>query len=203
MNKIKFVLVICLMILGLLIFSHSNYLDLTGTKQQDKPDYLVDTYREYDLDLDNKKEVIYFRTNEVAFGDWTTEVFVNEVVKPALTVDGLLKNISVNDISNNFRILELVISGGGKLINSHLYKYQNGKLIRIPIITSSQNQIWDIWSSGGTEFKDLNKDGVMEMFVYHRHYPPEAKRTVDVYKFNGGIFKKYREYEEAMEEVYF
>lgn len=193
MNKKLLILAICLMILGVVIFS----------KQQDKPLYLVDTYHEYDLDLDHKKERIYFRTKEIEFGDWSTEVFVNELIKPTLTVDGLLKNEGVYDISNNTRILELVISGGGKLINSHFYQYQDGKLVRIPVITNSGSQHWDIWSSGGTEFKDLNNDDIMEMLVYHRHYPPQAKRTVEVYEFDGKRFSKYQEYEESTPDIYY
>lgn len=174
-----------------------------NTKQIERPSYLVDAHREYDLDLDNKKEIIYFHTNEVEFGDWSTDIFVKDLTKPMLTVDGLLKSDSIYDISDNIRILELEISAGGKLINSLLYQYQNGKLIRIPVIADSSSQLWDIWSSGGTEFKDLNNDTTLEMFVYHRHYPPEAERTVEVYKFDGKSFQKNSEYEESIMDIYY
>ena len=194
MRKIFLITICIILITGVVI--------LYKTKQDDRPSYLVDTHQEYDLDLDNKNELLYFHTKEVKFGNWTTEVFVNNSVKPVLIVSGLLKDYRVYDIAENIRILELEISAGGKLVNSLLYKYHEGFLVRVPIAIDSNSQLWDVWSSGGAEFKDLDDDGVLEMLVYHRNYPPKANRRVEAYRFEDNIFQKYKEYKEATEEIY-
>ena len=192
MKKI-IVLTICLIIFSVVIVL---------TRQSDRPNYLADSYHKYNLDLDNKQETVHFYTKEIEFGDWKTDIFVNDFTKSLLTIDGLLRNGSSYDISTNIRTLVLEISAGGKLINSLLYRYQDGKLIRIPVITDSSNESWDIWSSGGTDFIDTDSDGIKEMLVYHRHYPPQVRRTVEVYKFDGKIFHKYQEYEETTPNIY-
>lgn len=191
MKKIT-ILLTCLIVLSVLIIP-----------LPDRPSYLVDAYNEYDLNLDNQKETFYFHTKEIEFGDWKTNIFVNNLSKPVLTVNGLLRNNRVYDISDSIRILELEISTGGKLINSYLYQYRDDKLIRIPVVTNSPSQTWDIWSSGGTEFVDTDSDGIKEMLVYHRHYPPEAKKTVEEYKFDEKIFQKVQEYEEITPSIYY
>lgn len=134
-----------------------------------------------------------------------TEIFTQQSIEPILSLDNFYFNSMFIDLDTQTskEIFEIQLNAGGKLINSLLYQNQEGKLIRIPVITRSGSKSWDTWSSGGTEFIDTDKDGIKEMLVYHRHYPPEAKRTVEVYKFDSKIFQKDHEYEEITQEIYY
>lgn len=133
-----------------------------------------------------------------------TEIFINQFSDPVLSLDGFYYDSRFIDLDTNIdnKVFEIQINTGGKLLTSLVYRYEDESLIRIPVSTEKPGGYLGTVSSGGAEFKDVDGDNVKEMFVYHRHYPPEAKRTVEVYKFNGDIFQKYKEYEEAMEKIY-
>lgn len=161
------------------------------------------TTSKYDLDADGEIESLYFQNEEIEYGDWKTHIYINGSSKPNLIVPDLLEKNTTHDISKNMRILKLQMSAGGKLVNTILYQYRSGRLIEIPITTESLEPTLNTWNSGGSEFKDLDKDGIKEMLMYQRHYPPEAKRTVETYKFNGKVFQKNGEYEEPMPNVYY
>lgn len=183
--KLVFLLLVSLLFLSQVIFLHypspqKNNLEI----------------RSYDLDIDGNKDQILFHSYQTEPGSWQTNVFINQQTIPKLTLKGFFKESRMYDISqDNFRVLEIEIIEG-KSINSLIYNSQNGKLIRIPVSTEKPPSFIGIVSRNSPEFKDIDDDGVLEMLVYYRLYPPEKKRTVEVYKFSGEIFKKYQEYEE-------
>lgn len=157
--------------------------------------------RLYDLDIDGNKEQIAFHSYQIGSGSWQTNVYVNKQATPQLTLRGFFKESHVYDIKDNFRILEIELIGG-KSVNSLVYKSQNGKLIRIPVSTEKPPGFIGIVSRNLPEFKDMDNDGVLEMIAYYRLYPPEKKRTVEIYKLSGKIFMKYQEYEEETPMYY-
>lgn len=159
--------------------------------------------RVLDLDQDGTREVIDIHSFETSPVIYKTEIFINSSVQPEVSLDGFyFASRLINlDLNKKKKIFEMQLLSG-KLINSLTYKYEKGKLIRIRVSTEKPGSYLGIISSGGTEFTDIDNDGVAEMFIYHRHYPPEKKRTVEVYKYSGVIFEKQTEYEEKTAEVY-
>lgn len=155
----------------------------------------------YDFDLDQKKENIIFRSSPVGLDDGITEVFLNNKDKPELTIKGYFVNSKIVDITNVLRILEVEVLVG-KSINSLIYRYENGKLIRVSVSTEKAPFFEGLVSRNPPEYKDVDNDGILEILVYYRYFPPQKKRTVEVYKFNGKQFKKQKEYEEETTEVY-
>lgn len=160
------------------------------------------TQEQYDLDADGNPETVYFKINGNEYGNWKTEVFLNNSKTPLIRVDDLLIKKSLQKISKSTRILKLELSAGGKLVNTVLYQYKDSKITEIPITTASQESDPNTWSSGGSEFKDLDTDGIKEMLIYHGYYPQPA-RTVGVYKFNGKHFIHSQEYDEPTPEAYY
>ena len=156
---------------------------------------------EYDLDADDKPETVYFKIRGTEYGDWSTDIFVNNSRNPLAGADDLIVRSSTQDISKKTRIMKLEMTAGGNLVNTLLYQYRNGELIEIPIITNPH--ILGTWNNGGTQFKDSDEDGVSEMFVYHGFYPVNEKRTVEIYKFDGNKFIKNKEYKETTANVYY
>ena len=161
-----------------------------------------DTINEYDLNADGKTETLYFRNEEIEFGDLKTHVFINDPDKSALVVEGLLENSAVHNISKNVRVLKLAMSAGGKLVNTVLYQYHEDKLIEIPIMDEISQPTPNTWSSGGSDLKDTDRNGIKELLVYHEHQPSWEMRTVDVYRYNGSSFQKDTEYEEQATRVH-
>src|SRR3989344_7998766 len=108
-----------------------------------------------------------------------TQIFTSLSSYPILSLDCFFYDARFIklDPRNQMEMFVIELNTGGKLMNSLIYQYKDNKLVEIPIQINSS--ISSIWSSGGTEFKDANGDEILEMFVSHRHYPPEAKKTVE------------------------
>lgn len=200
MKKLVFLLVcLILFIIGIILFNHFNY-------SQDKIKKLQPVFPLYeqisDLDLDGKNEIIEFYSSPVDLTGGNTDIFINKETNAKVSLSGYFQKSDIYDIAKDVRVLEVQTNLGGKLINSIILVYQNGELTRIPIFDGVKSLPRGIFSSGGIEFKDYDSDGILEMFVYHRHYPPEAKRTVEIYQFTNQVFKKVQEYEESTPNVY-
>lgn len=131
--------------------------------------------------------------------------FIDQSADPILSLNGFYYDSRFIDldIHNGIKIFEIELNTGGKLLTSLVYKYKDGTLARIPVSTEKPGGYLGTVSGGGTEFIDTDSDGILEMKVFHRHYLPEEKRDVEVYKFDGRIFKKYKEYEETLSYVYY
>ena len=134
-----------------------------------------------------------------------TEIFTNRFTNPVLSLDGFYygSRFIDLDIQSGIKTFEIELNTGGKLLTSLVYRYKDGSLTRIPVSTEKPGGYLGTVSSGGAEFKDIDNDGIKEMLVYNRYYPPEAKRTVAVYKFDGQTLNKYQEYEESTAYIYY
>ncbi len=131
-----------------------------------------------------------------------TEVYVGNQKTPQVVVDGILFQAYSLDINGDYdQELNLQVISG-KLINSLVYRYDNGELVKIPVSTERPPSYYGTVTHNLPLFKDEDGDGVMELFAYYAHGEPEAKRTVEAYKFNGQIFDLTRRYEENMPEIY-
>lgn len=149
--------------------------------------------------------IFKIRSYETAPVVGRTEIFIDQSINPILSLNGFYydsKLINL-DARKSVNLFLIQLNGGGKLLNSLVYRYQDGSLTRIPVSTEKLGGYLGTESSGGAEFIDIDKDGILEMLVYHRHYPPETQRIVELYKFNGEVLEKTQEYEEPMSEIYF
>jgi len=168
----------------------------------------------FDLESLRKDKTLYLRSgvNEIkiyfqsyaivepVFGK--TDVYIGSSRNPQISLDGHLYNAYAVDINNDGKDeLEIEIVAGQSL-NSLVYRIINGQLHRIAVSTENPKNWEGIVSRNSPEFKDINKDGVLEMLAYYRFFPPEKRRKVEVYKFTGLQFRKVKEYEEDMPEVY-
>lgn len=131
-----------------------------------------------------------------------TDVYVNNSKTPQLLLDGYFYNAYGIDVNSDGKEELEIETESGHSLNSLIYKYLGGRLERIPVSTENPKGWKGIVSRNAPEFKDVNKDGLLEMLAYYRFFPPEKKRKVEVYKFTGVLFQKVREYEEKMPEVY-
>lgn len=195
MKKLVFLLACLVLFIGIILFNHFNY-------SQDKIKKIHPAPPLYgqisDLDLDGKNEIIDFYSSPIDLTGGNTDIFINRETNAKVSLSGYFQKGDIYDIAKNVRVLEVQTNSGGKLINSIILVYRNGELTRIPIFDGVKSLPQGIFSSGGVEFKDYDSDGILEMFVYHRHYPPEAERTVEIYEFTDQVFKKVQEYEESM-----
>lgn len=99
-------------------------------------------------------------------------------------------------------MLEIQTSSGHSL-NSLLYQYRNGQLARISVSTENPPYYEGIVSRNAPEFRDLDGDGVQEMLVYSRYFPPRSQRQIEVYKFVSNSFVKTTSFKEALSETYY
>lgn len=154
-----------------------------------------------DLDSDGIDEKIVLKSHLGLPGEEKTEVYLNGIW-PILTLYGFLDNVLTHDIDNSrYKFIELQLAAGHS-INSLIYKYQKGVLKRIPVSTEKVPYFMGIVARNTPEFKDVDGDGVLEMFAYYRHFPPEKRRTVEIYKFNGEEFKRQKKYDETTPEIF-
>lgn len=131
-----------------------------------------------------------------------TDVYTGSGNLPRFSLPGFFRNaysIDIEDDGNEELVVEVET---GHSIDSSVYKYSNKKLNRILISNGPSTILESITTRNTPEFKDTNHDGVLEMFVYYRFFPPEKRRRVELYKFDGQRFSKIKEYEEATSEFY-
>lgn len=152
-----------------------------------------------DLDLDGKIEKIRIHSIAKDLFNQQTDIFINDFSAPVLSLKDYLFKSEIEYLTDKEPILHIETQQG-HLINSLLYRYINNQLIRIHVSTEKSGSYLGTVSSDGAEFKDMDTDGVKEMLVYHRHYLPIP--TVEVYKFDGKWFFKYKEYEEQTPRIY-
>lgn len=136
--------------------------------------------------------------------DWKTDMEVADRSYSRLSFYGWLSSAYSVDLEKDGQDELVVEVITGKTIGTVVYKFTGGILSRIPISTEKPGPrgFYGISSRNSPEFKDLDDDGILEMLAYYRFFPPEKKRTVEVYKFNGRIFDLVRKYEEKMPDVY-
>lgn len=170
----------------------------------DKDKKLPDKNLSLSLDLDSNGtiEKVNIKSYIGLPGEEKTEVYLNNELNPVFIFYGFLDNVLTHNIDRSgYKVLEFQLAGGHS-INSLIYRYQNGELIRIPVSTEKLPYFMGIVARNIPEFIDLDNDGILEMLAYYRYFPPEKKRRVEVYKFNGTSFEKQKEYEEKTSEVY-
>lgn len=160
------------------------------------------TSMSFDLDGDGISEKIGLRPYLGLPGEEKTEVYLNGSLQPTFTLFGFLESVLTHNIDNSkYKVLELQLASGHS-INSLLYRYKDGVLKRIPVSTEKAPYFMGIVARNTPEFKDTDGDGIMEMFVYYRYFPPEKRRKVELYKFNGVEFEKQKQYEESTPVIY-
>lgn len=191
MTKIIILFGFCLLVISWLNYQLQNRGQSQGTN----------IYRVSDLDDDGQKESLFLYSPPVDLSEGTTRIYINDQKNPKLTLRGYFMDSKIFDIKKGLRVLEVEVMTG-KSVNSIIYRYQDGKLVRVPVSTEKAPYFIGIVARNTPEFKDIDGDGILEMFAYYRHFPPEKKRTVEVYKFNGEQFEKQKEYEEKTPEVY-
>lgn len=156
----------------------------------------------YDLDNNGQEESILFRSPAIDLSDGTTSIYINGQKEPELILKGYFRDSKIFDIKKGLRILEVEVMTG-KSVNSIIYRYQDGKLVRVPVSTEKASYFIGVVARNTPVFQDIDGDGMLEMLAYYRHFPSEKKRTVELYTFNGEQFEKQKEYEEETPEVYF
>lgn len=194
MNKIWFLALIP--ILFSLWFFNLDRLDLKSNKWINYS---------FDLDSDGIEEDIYFHSYTLYpqnVVDWKTEVFMNDNSHPKLVLAGLFEKTMVHNIdTDTVKELEIQVLSG-KSTNTLIYRYRGGELVRIPVSTENSPYYEGVVSRNEPEFKDMDGDGIQEMMVYYRHFPPDFGRTTEVYQLNEEEFKKVKEYEESTPQIY-
>ncbi|KKU03027.1 MAG: hypothetical protein UX99_C0008G0016 [Candidatus Amesbacteria bacterium GW2011_GWB1_47_26] len=154
-----------------------------------------------DLDWDGREEKLLIYSSSYLSLDPRTYLFINYNPIPRLSLKGHYLESNIHEIKPGEFILE-VQTVSGKSVNSLVYFYRQGSLRRIPVSTENSPYYEGVVSRNEPEFRDTDGDGIQEMLVYYRHFPPDFKRTVEIYKLNGETFKKIKEYEESTPEVY-
>lgn len=136
--------------------------------------------------------------------DWQTGMVVNDRSLSKFRFEGWLSTTYPVDLEGDGGDELVVEILSGKTINTIIYKFVAGVLTRVPVSIEKPG-LWGFYgiaSRNSPEFRDLDGDGRLEMLAYYRFFPPEMRRKVEVYKFNGRIFDLVRKYEEKMPEVY-
>lgn len=172
-------------------------------ESQKKIHYLCSITRtttSFDLDHDGVVETVTFDSPTTSVWGGASHIFVNNKDQ-GISVNGFYRNSNIIPLHNTLKILEVEFFTG-QSINTLVYQYTNDQLIGIPVSTEHVPAFSGIVSRNIPEFKDVDNDGTLEMLAYYRYFPPEAKRTVEVYKFKNGIFDKQQEYEETTPEIY-
>lgn len=154
-----------------------------------------------DLDRDGRKEKLLIYSSSYLSLDPRTYLFINYNPKPKLSLRGHYVESNIHQIKPGEFTLE-VQTMNGKSINSLVYFYRHGSLKRIPVSTENSPYYEGAVSRNEPEFKDMDGDGIQEMMVYYRHFPPDFRRTVVVYQLNEEEFQKIKEYEELTPEIY-
>lgn len=160
--------------------------------------------RFFDIDGDRKFEKFtVFSTWKKEIGDEITKIYINDNETPNLILQGYFDGIDIHAMNpQGFQVLE-VRTADGHSIDTTFYTYKNGQLKLVPVSTSKPPSFYGIVSRNKPEFKDIDNNGTLELLAYYRHFPPEKKRTVEVYKFNRQKFTKTQEYEESLSNMYF
>ncbi|MEK7111037.1 MAG: hypothetical protein AAB856_00425 [Patescibacteria group bacterium] len=156
-----------------------------------------------DLDQDGKIEKItVFSTLGKEIGDENTKIYIDNNERPALDLGGYFDGIQVYKIDPQGRQVLEVRTAGGHSIETTFYTYKKGSLKIVPVSTAKPPSFYGIVSRNVPELKDSDGDGALELFAYYRHFPPDFKRTVEVYQLSGEVFQKIEEYEEPTPEIY-
>lgn len=192
MKKVTTLFILLLLVVGLFQFKLQNKNYEGG----------MNINRAYDLDNNGQEETILFHSPSVDLSDGTTSIYINGQKEPELILRGYFRDSKVFDIKKGLRVLEVEVITG-KSVNSIIYRYESGKLVRVPVSTEKVSHFMGIVTRNIPEFKDIDGNGILEMLTYYRHFPPEKKRTVESYIFNGEQFEKQKQYEEETSEVYF
>lgn len=154
-----------------------------------------------DLDGDGRMEKLLIYSSSYLSLDPKTYLFIKYDPKPKLSLRGHYLGNNVHEVKPDEFMLE-VQTMSGKSVNSLVYFYRHGNLNRIPVSTENSLYYEGVVSRNEPEFKDTDGDGIQEMLVYYRHFPPDFKRTVEIYKLNEEVFQKIEEYEEPTPEIY-
>lgn len=152
-----------------------------------------------DLDLDGEKDRLHFMDDWTELGYPRTEVYLD--YKKVTSLDGAFLFAGTQDIEKDGKqevVIEVLM---GKLTNTRLFRFESGNLYEIQLGEDSES-VKGVLGALGAEFKDIDRDSIDEMFVYHRFYPPEKRRTAVVYKFDGKKFIFFEEYEEQTEDIF-
>lgn len=180
----------------------------------EKPKFIVPTVRphfqdplilekSFDLDKNGRPEnfKVYSSLGK-NIGDENTKIFLNNSENPVLGLIGYFDGIQRHTMNpRGEQILEMrTISG--HTISTTFYAYKEGKLKIVPVSDAHPPTYYGIETRNRPDLKDIDGDGILELLVYYRHFPPEKKRTVTLYKFNGEAFIETKSYEEATSEVY-
>jgi len=149
-----------------------------------------------------KTDNLRFVAHEDAPTDWKTDLYVGEEKQPRLSFNGYYLDSKFQNLDiTGAKYLEVILLQG-KLVNSNLFKDISGQLEKVLVFDSRGQKFLGIIASADPEYKDIDGDGIREMFVYHRHYPPAYKRAVEVYQFRNEAFWKWKEYEEDTQELF-
>lgn len=133
--------------------------------------------------------------------DGKIDIYSASTNKLLASTNGLIWKAFPVDIENDKNEELVVQAETGQSVDTSIYKYLNGNLKKIQI--SNGAAVYESTTTRNPpEFKDTDKDGKLEMFVYYRFFPPEKRRRVEVYKFNGQKFTKINEYEETTDDFY-
>ena len=157
----------------------------------------------FDLDSDGKNEkIVVYSTLGKEIGDEHTDIYLNNGKKPILNLGGYFDGIEIHSINHQGKQILEIRTAAGHSIETNFYTYKNGRLKIVPVSTAKPPSFYGIVSRNVPELRDSDNDGVLELFAYYRHFPPEKQRTVELYKFDDHQFVKIREYEEDMPELY-
>lgn len=155
-----------------------------------------------DLDSDGKEESLLVHSYTGLPGEERTEVFLNDADTPLLSLAGYFEGVFVHDIDHTqAKFLEIRTSSGHS-INSRIYRYNKRALVMIPVSTEKEGFFEGVASRNPPEFKDVDGDGMKEMVIFRRQFPPDHRRTVEVYQLKERRFEKLREYEEETQELF-
>lgn len=197
MNKVALIFLLVIGILGTL-WQFTNFrgdVKEISLKQSTLED--IDSLRtEWNFDI------FRFVAHEDGPTIWVTDVYIGSELQPGFSLNGYFESSQFQDIkADGTKYLEVILLQG-KLANSRLFKYVDGRLLQVPISTERPDGFIGVVGSSAPEYKDIDGDGTREMFVYHRHYPPAYKRAVEVYQFRNEAFWKWKEYEENTQELF-
>lgn len=161
---------------------------------------IISTTLTDNLDNDAVEETITFLSPSTSVWGGATHVSIN-TKDQGISVNGYYRTSNVISIKRDLKILAIELITG-KSINTLLYTYKDEQLVRIPVSTEHLPSFAGIVTRNAPEFIDTDNDGTLEMLAYQRYFPPEAKRLVEVYKFDNDMFNKQLEYEEITQDIY-